>query len=187
VSWYDWQRVEQHAEIVRFTREVMACRKRYPTLSVEAFYPADQLHWFAPGGEVPDWYGATHAFGCLVRSESPTPADGNPLDDAPFAADLTLCMLFNAGDGPVEFCLPPVPAQAWQTVMDTSLPAPNDICGSATTPLIPDPSRYTLAAHALAMLCSGTATPGTADPSDDHNSGAMAGSSTSRLRGKSRP
>ena len=39
VSWYDWQRVEQHAEIVRFTREVMACRKRYPTLSVEAFYP----------------------------------------------------------------------------------------------------------------------------------------------------
>jgi isoamylase len=166
VSWYDWRLVERQAEIVRFTREVMACRKRYPTLVVEAFYSEDQLHWFAPGGNVPDWNDTTHALGYLVRPASTTLADGNPQGGTVFVADSALCMLFNAGDWPVEFCLPSIPDQAWHRVLDTSLPAPDDICGSATTPLIRDSSRYTLAAHALAMLCSGTFIANAAGPSD---------------------
>ena len=166
VSWYDWRLVDRQSEIVRFAREVMACRKRYPTLSVEAFYPADQLYWFAPGGEVPDWRGATRALGCLVRAASTPLPDGSPQGSSRLVADSTLCMLFNAGNGPVEFCLPTVPDHAWHLVIDTSLPAPNDICSSATTPLICDSSRYALAAHALAMLCCETDTPSTGDLSN---------------------
>lgn len=152
VSWYDWRFVEQHAQIVRFVKEAMKCRKRYPTLSADAFYSQDEVRWFAPGGGVPDWRGPTHALGCLVMGSSGTTADGEAGGGAR-SADATLCMLFNAGETAVEFFLPEEPPRGWRLVFDTSLPVPDDISRTAALPATRDVPRYTLDARALAMLC----------------------------------
>jgi len=50
-SWYDWRRLEQHKEIFRFTRGMIAFRRAHPILSKEQFYTDAEIHWFGPHEE----------------------------------------------------------------------------------------------------------------------------------------
>ena len=52
-SWYDWSYLEQHREIFRFTRGMIAFRRAHPILSKEQFYTDAEIHWFGPQGDCP--------------------------------------------------------------------------------------------------------------------------------------
>lgn len=136
VSWYDWRLVERNGEVLRFVRELIAFRRRHPVLHTDAFYTGDELEWFGPEGRPPDWDGPTRALGCLVRNERPAGA---------------LCLLFNAGETPVEFRLH---AAQWRVAIDTGNPAPNDIYAFGDQATLRDPARYRLVPRALAVLSS---------------------------------
>jgi len=45
-SWYDWSCLEQHKDIYRFTRGMIAFRSVHPILSKEQFYTDADIHWF---------------------------------------------------------------------------------------------------------------------------------------------
>ena len=72
-SWYDWSRLEQHQEIFRFTRGMIAFRRAHPVLSEEHFYTDAEIQWFGPQGDaelgrperkaagLPDSRGRAHA------------------------------------------------------------------------------------------------------------------------------
>ena len=49
-SWHDWRFLEQHKEILRFTRGMIAFRRAHPILSKERFYTDAEIHWFGPHG-----------------------------------------------------------------------------------------------------------------------------------------
>ena len=136
VSWYDWRLVEKNRELRRFVRKLIAFRQRHPVLRKDAFYTEGEIDWFGPDGRAPDWDGPTRALGCLAREERPAGV---------------LCLLFNAGETPVEFWLP---ARQWCIAIDTGSPAPDEICVIGGRPSLRDPSRYRLAARALAVLSS---------------------------------
>ena len=53
--WCDWSCLEQHREIYRFTRGMIALRRSHPILSKEQFYTDDEIHWFGPQGKLPNW------------------------------------------------------------------------------------------------------------------------------------
>jgi hypothetical protein len=119
--------LEINSEIFRFVLEIIALRARYPVFSRDAFYTEGDITWFGPEGQAPDWDGPTRALGCLIRHAEVTCEP---------AASHSLCLLFNANDLPVEFCLPPG-VRDWWIEVDTGREAPNDIFAvSAEHPLL---------------------------------------------------
>ena len=141
VSWYDWRLVEQNRELFSFVREMIAFRKRHPVLRADAFYTDQDLEWFGPEGQPPDWNGPTRALGCLVHA-----CDGSRAG--------ALFLLFNASESPVEFQLPAAPAGPWRASIDTGNPSPNDIVPFEDGPLALDRGRYRLISRSVAVLLS---------------------------------
>jgi len=142
ISWYDWRLLETNSEIFRFVREMIALRRRYPVLGRDAFYTENDITWFGPGNQAPDWDGPTRALACLIRQAEAANAS---------ASDRSLCLLFNASESPVEFCLPPGDDE-WRVAVDTGAEPPNDVFAAADEPLLSDRRRFALRALSLAVL-----------------------------------
>ena len=151
VSWYDWRLAARHADIVRFTRALIALRLRHPAFLRPEFYSggdADRnsipdISWLDPGGGELDWARAGQCLGCrLEGSRAETAADR---DDNDFL------LLFNASPGPLAFRLPPA-ARRWHRAVDTSLPSPQDVCEPGQEPPVEPPDAYTLAGRTLVVL-----------------------------------
>ena len=143
-SWHDWGRLEEHGEIFRFTRGMIAFRRAHPILSVEQFYKDAEIHWFGPQGGLPDWTDRKgKRFACLIHEEE----------------QQALFLMFNAGADAVDFGLPPAPPGArWHLAIDTSREAPEDIFAAGKEPLWEDPHAYHLRPRASAILLARSAT-----------------------------
>ena len=109
-SWYDWTMANEHADLVRFVRRLIAFRNAHPVLSAEHFYTASQIVWFSADGLPPDWDGSGGRIGCLIHEET----------------DRSMCLLFNATRDVCCFVLPASQAGAWHVAVDTSKEAPDD-------------------------------------------------------------
>jgi glycogen operon protein len=111
-SWYDWRDLSAHADIARFTREMIAFRREHPVLRQERFYTEQDIQWFSPSGTLPDWSNPrTKQVACLLHEE-----------------DLGLIyLMFNAGTDTIPFALPTIAkSQAWHLAVDTARDAVQD-------------------------------------------------------------
>jgi len=144
-SWIDWSLAEKNADLVRFTRELIALRNRTPAVCRERFLrggpPGEaDVQWFGPDGGVPHWTDAdARSVGCALG-----PADA---DDPP------VVLLFNAADRPVTFPLPPAPARwRWVRVVDTSRLSPDDIRASGDEAPLDDPKGFGMGPRSSTVL-----------------------------------
>ena len=137
-SWHDWSCLEQHGEIFRFTRGMIAFRRAHPILSKEQFYTDAEIHWFGPQGGLPNWADPKEKqFACLIHEDE----------------QRALCLMFNAGADAVDFGLPPVlPGARWHLAVDTSREAPQDLFAAGEEPLGEDPQTYHLSPRSSAIL-----------------------------------
>ena len=137
-SWHDWSFLEQHGEIFRFTRGMIAFRRAHPILSKEQFYTDAEIHWFGPQGGLPNWADPKEKqFACLIHEDE----------------QCALCLMFNAGADAVDFGLPPVlPGARWHLAVDTSREAPQDLFAAGEEPLWEDPQTYHLSPRSIAIL-----------------------------------
>ncbi|MGE5319214.1 MAG: glycogen debranching protein GlgX [Hyphomicrobiaceae bacterium] len=137
-SWIDWRCLEQHGEIFRFTRGMIALRRAHPILSEERFYTDADIRWFGPKGGLPDWANPKEKqFACLIQED----------------ARRALCLLFNAGIDAVDFELPPIPpGSRWHLAADTSLETPQDLVAAGEEPLCEDPHAYRLSQRSSVIL-----------------------------------
>jgi glycogen operon protein len=137
-SWHDWSCLEQHGEIFRFTRGMIAFRRAHPILSKEQFYTDAEIHWFGPQGGLPNWADPKEKqFACLIHEDE----------------QRALCLMFNAGTDAVDFGLPPVlPGARWHLAVDTSREAPQDLFAVGEEPLWEDPQTYRLSPRSSAIL-----------------------------------
>ncbi len=137
-SWHDWSCLEQHREIFRFTRGMIAFRRVHPILSKEQFYTDAEIHWFGPQGGLPNWSDPKEKqFACLVHEDE----------------QCALCLMFNAGTDAVDFGLPPLlPGARWHLAVDTSREAPQDLFAAGEEPLWEDPQAYHLGPRSSAIL-----------------------------------
>jgi isoamylase len=110
-SWYDWRLAISNADLIRFVKGVIALRKEHPVLSAERFYLSEEISWFGPEGEPPDWHGMDNRLGCVIREDG---------------ANRKLCMLFNAAAVPTRFALPSTDGE-WRMLVDTSRSSPDDL------------------------------------------------------------
>ena len=137
-SWHDWSCLEQHSEIFRFARSMIAFRRAHPILSKEQFYSDAEIHWFGAHGRLPNWEAPKEKqLVCLIRED----------------AQSALCLMFNAGDEAVDFGLPHLPPGArWYLATDTSHEAPQDLFAAGEEPLLEDSQTYHLNPRSSAIL-----------------------------------
>jgi glycogen operon protein len=137
-SWYDWSQLEQHQEMYRFTRGMIAFRQAHPILSQEHFYTEAEISWFSPQGDLPNWTDPKEKqFACLI------------LEDEHNA----LYLMFNAGADTVEFSLPTLfPNKQWHMAADTTHEAPQDMFVAGEEPLWEDTHAYRLGSKSSAIL-----------------------------------
>jgi isoamylase len=129
LSWFDWSHVQTHAPMLRFTSEMIALRRRHPSLRRMRFIAHDdrnagELRWYGHDTDPPDWHDQHARLICFGLA-------GIEDDEPP------LHVMINMSDTAEKLPLPaPAPNSqtgrvarrgSWRRVIDTSLEAPNDI------------------------------------------------------------
>ncbi len=144
LSWNDYRLIRRYDEIFRFTRMLIALRRRHPVFTRPGFYTGvdtnqstrADIEWHGPDGRPLDWNEDRSSFGVYI--------DGTELTAGVDRADDDFFIMFNAGKDDVSFVLPePPPGLIWLVTVDTSSNAPGDIRepgheGSVLTPACMD-------------------------------------------------
>jgi isoamylase len=143
LGWIDWTPTVAGEHMVRFVREMIALRRRHPTLRRQDFIdpaetPTPALIWYGADGHAPSWHDGDARVLCfrLLGVESSEPA---------------LCVLMNMSAEPHDLPLAESPGTGWKRVVDTALAPPEDIIAPGKSKLHKEP-RYRLAARAIAVF-----------------------------------
>lgn len=138
LSWFDWTRQESQADMLRFVRELIALRKRHPSLRARRFLTGE----LQPGADLPDirWHGREldkplwqdPSAQLLAFTLAPAQPDEPPLH-----------VVFNMADESSTVELPPLPGLRWHRALDTARLSPDDI--------LPPPHQQALPANAVEL------------------------------------
>ncbi len=122
ISWIDWDLSPRQQEMLRYTRELIALRRRHPSLLANRFYDGRPV----PGRGLPDiaWHG--ERLGALPWNQPEGrilrfTIAGHSADEE----DLHVCL--NASDRAIVADLPVVPGRRWHVALDTARPPPDDV------------------------------------------------------------
>jgi len=152
LSWFDWREIEANAEILTFFRAAIALTRRCTILQRRRFLD-DGDH---DGDGVPDvvWYGSDLA--APVWDDPQAHSVAAQLDGGAERSDLgpyRLYFILNAGEALQRFTLPPLPlGAAWHRLVDTSLPAGEEIVLPGAEVLIDPPGFYLVNPHSTVVL-----------------------------------
>jgi glycogen operon protein len=139
VSWFDWRLVDEHADMVRFVRELVALRRSNPTLRRRTFLVGGSsasgilpdVEWFSPEGAHIDWYAADTSLSCFFGA----PAGERAAGDVP----RHVLVFAHAGSAPRIFHFPQAEAVrslTWRLFVDTGKSQPHDEHPAGTGPLV---------------------------------------------------
>lgn len=119
ISWFDWTLLEKNQEMLRFTREMIAFRKRHPCLRRQRY-----LTGITPlGAQLADitWHGYA------LRQPPWEDPSAQVLAYTLAGEDSHLHIILNMSIQRRDFALPELANRQWFTAIDTSAPAPGDI------------------------------------------------------------
>ena len=148
ISWFDWNLVEQNADILRFFQEAIAFRKCHchPALNRNRFFNGEQnergmvdITWHGCKLNSPDWDDSN------ARSLAYTIAGFGD------AADIHV--MLNMYWENLEFELPPLKDREWYRAIDTAEASPKDILQQGEEIKI-DRNIYTVEARSIVVLIS---------------------------------
>ena len=135
IGWFDWRLTERHADMLRFTRELIALRRRHACLTRNRFFTGTQV----PGRDIPDivWHGE--------RLNEPRWQDGQARVLACTLAGLAadeedLHLMFNMSEQALDAELPVIDGRNWYCALDTAQDAPADIIERERQVALAEPS-----------------------------------------------
>jgi isoamylase len=138
VSWVDWGLAQKHPGLLRFTRMMIALRQRYFARSREEFI--NRVSWHGPKLGDPDWTGKGRTLAFQVHGWHTQP---------------DLYVMFNAHWEPQRFTLPSHEGQwRWRRLVDTVLPAPEDISDEGNACPVRPGDHYFLSPRSTVILIS---------------------------------
>ncbi|HET7519963.1 MAG TPA: glycogen debranching protein GlgX [Candidatus Limnocylindria bacterium] len=127
VSWFDWDLSEADAELLEFTRGLLAFFRAHPVLQRRRFFQGRRIRgssvkdltWYGPDGrEVSDeqWHAeAVRTIGLRLAGDAidERAQHGERIEDD------TLLVILNAGEEPARFRLPENGGRPWELALDT--------------------------------------------------------------------
>ncbi len=155
VSWFDWERVQEHRELVRFCKALIHFRRQQPTVRRRSFPRGDgqgnggrpEVAWFDSTGQPTNWDGNDLLLTCLWNRLTTPSADSGSGGD--------LLLVLNATEDTRYFTFPPIAAQdRWRLFVDTAAKTPNDIFPSLKGPHAPKSGRVILKPRSLRCYLS---------------------------------
>jgi len=146
VSWLDWSLTPAARGMLRFTRELIALRKRHPSLKRTRFLNgqapgrAAEIQWYGETLDAPAWQdNAARVLRFTLAGVEP----GEP----------ALHVMINMAGTVRNLALPDAAARSWRRVVDTTYVAPDDI---TPAPGVPVPgTHYRLLPHGIAVFEDG--------------------------------
>ena len=128
----------RNSEVFQFARGMFALRRAHPVLRREAFYTDEEISWFNPSGESPDWLDPSQkCLACLIRSQD--------------AADLFL--MFNAGSEAVTFAVPGARSpRLWHLAADTAASSPPGIYSPGEEAALANSASYLVQSRSSVIL-----------------------------------
>ena len=146
LGWFRWQDTVDHADLLRFTRELSAFAASLPQLRDDRFWRATShlsrgdISWHGVTVGKPDWSSSSHSLAWTLEAAS---------------AEDRVHIIANSWWRPLVFDLPPLPVNLqWRRLIDTSRPSPEDIVKrSEATPVTSD--RIALPWHTMMVLVPG--------------------------------
>ncbi len=111
LRWIDWNLLEEHADMFRFFKTMIAFRKNHPSLSRNHFW-RDDIHWYGLGPTIDLSY-HSHGFAYALRGA--------------LEQDSDLYVMINAGSTSCLFHIQEGEKEDWRRVVDTSCRSPSDI------------------------------------------------------------
>jgi glycogen operon protein len=138
ISWVDWNLARKNDGLLRFTRLVLGLRKKYFALGPDEF--TNRVSWHSTKCEDPDWTGQHRVLGFHLHGLGSRP---------------DFYVLFNAHREAQMFALPARSVSArWRRLVDTALPAPDDIVEEQTAVALRPADCYLASAHSSVILIS---------------------------------
>ena len=117
ISWVDWDLLNEHADLHDFVKKLVAFRKAHSCLRRTSFFVGKKpdatnadILWFGKDGKEPDWE-KDLALACLINGHREFTGDAEDDD--------SLLLMFNPGEEPVDFILPPAPDKPWILALTT--------------------------------------------------------------------
>jgi glycogen operon protein len=144
VSWIDWSFAPAAREMLRFTREMIALRKRHASLRRTRFFapPAREgderaeIRWYGETLEPPAWNDEEARVLCFTIA-------GRGKEEP------AIHVLINMTEEQKSLRLPQVAPRIWRRVADTTLTAPADVTPAGVPQL---GALYRLAARGIAIF-----------------------------------
>lgn len=145
-GWFNWELVERNGDMLRFVRELIAFRKRHPSLQRRRFLSGQprpdaslpDIGWQGIDGGPPQWDDPdSHTLGFTLASTE--------------ASEEDLLVLINMGGDSQTFALQVLEGRSWYLALDTARASPQDILTKDQQTHWPEDS-YPVAARALVVL-----------------------------------
>lgn len=134
-SWVDWNLAQKNASLLRFTRLLIALRKKHFALSREQF--VQRVAWHGTRVGDPDWTGQSRALAFHLHGSHNLP---------------DFYVIFNAHWDWQRFFLPPPGGRRWRRLVDTNLPMPEDIVEDRDAVPINPGDHYVVAPRSVVVL-----------------------------------
>jgi glycogen operon protein len=136
ISWVDWTLAEKNAGLLRFTRLLVALRKKYFALTREQF--VNRVRWHGTTLGEPDWTGQKRVLAFHLLGWQALP---------------DFYVLFNAHWDWQRVALPPLDGgRHWRRLLDTNLPVPADIVEEADAVPLRPADHYNAAPRSAVIL-----------------------------------
>ncbi len=133
ITWLDWDLLDRQRDLFRFFKMMIAFRKAHPSIHRTTFWRED-VHWYGVNGPVDLSYDSrVLAYGLLGSSQN----------------DRDLYVMINAYWEDLDFVIQE--GSGWKRVLDTGLPAPQDILEPGHEEPIGD-ARYRVKARSVVVL-----------------------------------
>jgi glycogen operon protein len=135
ITWLDWARLEDHRDVFRFFKHMIAFRKSHPSIGRPTFWRED-VSWFGIDGPA-DFGHESRCLAYALRGAS--------------VGDDDLYVMINAHWDDHGFTVPAGEDSGWRRVVDTALASPEDIVEPGREPTLETPV-YTLRARSVVVL-----------------------------------
>jgi glycogen operon protein len=111
------------------------------------FNATPDITWFDEKGKSPDW--------AAIDARIAARIDGSKADIPADRDDNDFYLIFNAKDESAVFRVAPAPfARRWHRVIDSSLPAPEDLIEQGFEPMLIPQDEYAVAPRSFVLLIS---------------------------------
>ena len=149
VSWFDWTLVDEHADLVRFVRELVRFRLGNPTLRRRTFLTGassgqtgvlPDVEWFSPDGAHIDWYSVDGGLACFFGAPSPQRLrEGDQAAGGVAGVPRHMLIFAHSGSEERRFEMPRSPAVRglpWRLFVHTGQAPPDDIFADGAGPAV---------------------------------------------------